>query len=100
WDVVQNVSNAAVENGIGNGRTYEGTVLTSNVNNHMWYGGVTNFQYDKIENLSLNAGGDLRFYRAYHFQQITDFLGLEGFIYPTFGDNDHLVTESYRANPW
>src|SRR5699024_5276809 len=52
------------------------------------------------ENLSLNAGADLRFYRGYHFQQITYFVGLEGFIYSTFGDNDHMVTESYRANPW
>lgn len=107
WDFIQNESNAAVSNGIGReiyvpgkGMIREGTVLTANVNNHIWYGGVTNFEYNKIENLSLNVGADIRFYTGTHFQQITDFLGLDGFNYPTYGDDNHTVTKSYSANPW
>lgn len=105
WDYVVNDYNGQFDYGQqryipGMGTVREGTVLTSNVNNHLWYGGVTNFNYDKIENLSLNAGADLRFYRGYHFQQIHNLLGLKGFYFPTFGDDDHLVTKEYRADPW
>lgn len=102
WDFIQNVSNAQIEDGYGKhiGGFREGTVLTANVNNHHWFGGVTNYQYDKIQNLSLNVGADIRFYRGDHFQQLRDKLGLEGFIMPTFGDENHTATKTYRANPW
>ncbi|HLS30997.1 MAG TPA: TonB-dependent receptor [Flavobacteriaceae bacterium] len=102
WDFVQYESNAKVEDGYAKhiGGQREGTVLTANVNNHYWFGGVTNYQYDKIENLSLNIGADLRFYRGDHFQQLRDKLGLKGFINPTFGDENHTATKSYTINPW
>lgn len=106
WDFVE-MKNREIEGGIGRqkyipgeGTIREGTILTSNVNNHVWYGAVSNFEYDKIENLSLNIGADLRFYRGYHFQQVVDLLGLEGFNFPTFGDDNHVVTQTYRADPW
>jgi len=107
WDFVVNESNAQVEDGIGKmifpddgPAIREGTVLTMNVNNHFWWGGVTNYQYDKIENLSLNVGADIRFYRGDHFQQLRDLLGLKGFIQETYGDKYHQVDETFSANPW
>ncbi|MXV37145.1 TonB-dependent receptor [Flavobacteriaceae bacterium Ap0902] len=81
-------------------RQRAGLVLRASVNNHFWYGGVTNFNYDVNENLSFNLGADIRSYKGDHFRQVIDFLGLEGYY-----DNDSpsqrgIVTESFEANPW
>lgn len=79
---------------------YEGTALASSVNNHQWYGGVVNYEYNKIENLSLNMGADIRFFRGTHFKQLTDKLGLEGVVEEFGGNPNHIVTQSYHPGPW
>lgn len=97
WDQVVS-ENGQIEGGYSEG--HEGTTLASSVNNHLWYGGVANYEYNKIENLSLNVGGDLRFYRGDHFRQLTDKLGLEGRIENLYGNPEHTVTKTYTPGAW
>ncbi|MBV7268855.1 TonB-dependent receptor [Winogradskyella luteola] len=73
-------------------------IRRASVNNHSWYGLVTNFNTELNENLNFNVGADLRLYRGDHFRQVVDFYGLEGWA------NDRpdgaVVTETFEADPW
>lgn len=72
-----------------------GYIRRSSVNNHAWYGIVSNFNTKFTENLSFNVGTDLRYYQGDHFRQIHDLHGLEGW------EEDGLVyTNTYEADPW
>lgn len=91
---------ASDNNGIGNesGESNTSYIRRSSVNNHSWYGLVSNFSHDLNENLKFNVGADLRFYRGDHFRQVADFYGLSGWA------NDRtdgaVVTDSYDPTPW
>ncbi len=50
--------------------------IRSSMNNHDWYGLVTNLEKQLSENLTLNFGADLRTYKGSHYRQINNFLGL------------------------
>ncbi|APY08673.1 TonB-dependent receptor [Winogradskyella sp. J14-2] len=75
-----------------------GYIRRSSVNNHQWYGLVSNFSTDLTEQINFNAGVDFRFYRGDHFRQVADFYGLTGW------SNDRpdgaIVTESFDPTPW
>ncbi len=90
--------NLADANGIGNENGDETYVRRNSVNNHQWYGLISNFNTELSEKLSWNVGVDFRLYRGDHFRQITDFHGLTGWA------NDRpdgkVVTESFKSNPW
>lgn len=90
--------NLAVAGGIGDNDSRTGYVRRNSVNNHQWYGLISNFNTQLTETLSWNAGIDIRLYRGDHFRQITDFHGLQGWA------NDRpdgaTVTESFDSNPW
>ncbi len=91
--------NLAIAGGIGvNGRNGEGYIRRNSINNHQWYGLISNFNTELTEKISWNAGIDFRLYRGDHFRQITDFHGLQGW------SNDRadggVVTESFDSNPW
>ncbi len=90
--------NQTVANGIGDNAAREGYVRRNSVNNHQWYGLISNFNTELTEQLSWNVGVDLRLYRGDHFRQITDFHGLQGWA------NDRpdggLITEAYDSDPW
>jgi hypothetical protein len=93
--------------GIGNSGDYfilddgeeEGNYIRrASMNNHQWYGLVTNLSHDFSDRLSANIGADVRMYTGDHFRQVTDFYGLEGWANDR-GD-DLVVYESYDINPW
>ena len=48
------------------------------MNNHAWYGMVSNLNHDFSDNLSASVGVDARFYQGDHFRQVVDLYGLEG----------------------
>ena len=109
WDYIANTSNKAVSSGYGKG--YMGTAIRSSVNNHQWFGLVSNYSYDNHKNLSLNLGADLRFYNGDHFRQLTNLLGLKGWNDLGSKDNkrnaamldangDYLISNTYQADPW
>ncbi|WP_421813167.1 TonB-dependent receptor [Flagellimonas sp.] len=75
-----------------------GYIRRSSMNNHQWYGMVSNFSHDVNDNLSFNVGADFRFYTGDHFRQVADFYGLSG--WSNDRPDDRVVTESFSINPW
>ena len=45
------------------------------VNNHKWYGILSNLEHEFSDNLSLTVGVDARTYRGEHFREVRDLLG-------------------------
>lgn len=104
-------NNSADADGIGSSANY---AIRASMNNHAWYGVVSNLKTKLNEDLSLNLGLDLRTYHGDHYRQITNFLGLNGWTESRFlRDNNHVipspntlpsatntVTESYNIDPW
>lgn len=70
-------NNSAVDNGIGSFGN-DAYIIRASVNNHNWYGLVTNFNHEVTENLNFNLGADVRTYKGTHYRQASNFLGLNG----------------------
>ena len=68
------------------------------MNNHAWYGVVSNLNHDFSDNLSGSVGVDARFYQGDHFRQVVDLYGLSG--WSNDRPDDKVVTNTYEANPW
>ena len=103
-----NSTNAALANGAG---TFANSYLIrSSMNNHSWFGAVSNLKYKLSESLDLNAGLDLRTYYGTHYRQVNNFVGLSSFTdvrklrganHLTQGNNiSQVVTQSLSTNPW
>jgi len=61
------------------------------MNNHAWYGLLSNLSHDFSENFTASAGVDVRFYKGDHFRQVVDFYGLSGWTNDS-GDNLQKIT--------
>lgn len=74
------------------------------VNNHNWYGFLTNLESNVTDNLTFNVGVDTRFYKGSHWYQMNDLLGLQGYAdnfgYDGLRDSDYVISETFEANPW
>ena len=106
-------NNVADADGIGTTGVNTNYVIRSSMNNHQWYGIVSNLKNKLSENLSFNAGIDLRTYYGTHYRQVANYLGLKGW-YETrklFNQNhvnnlsssitaSNTVNEYYPAEPW
>jgi len=97
WDEIKNVYNPTITDGISSG--YNGTLMRSSVNNHAWYGMVTNYEYDTQKNFTFNVGADVRFYQGDHFRQLVDLLGLKGRQETMMGQS-RILRATFDANPW
>ena len=102
FDAIIENNIATAENGIGN----FGSSLARrmSVNNHNWYGFLTNLESAVSDNFTFNIGADTRFYKGSHWYQMNDLLGLEGYA-DNFGygdqrDSDYVISETFEANPW
>lgn len=94
----------------GAGTLANSYLIRSSVNNHAWYGVVSNLKHQLSENLVLNAGLDLRTYNGTHFRQVENFVGLTNFtdkrdLRGADGLNtgtiaSNLITEQTAVNPW
>lgn len=96
-------NNLADDDGIGNnGGGFKNGAIRASVNNHFWYGAVSNLNYEMNENWSFNIGADLRFYKGDHYRTVVDFLGLKGWqdTKGYAGATPHIVTEEFEADPW
>lgn len=73
-------------------------IRRASMNNHAWYGLVSNFSHEISDNLSFNLGADIRFYKGDHFRQVADLFGLKGWA------NDRpdraVVNSEFEVNPW
>jgi hypothetical protein len=103
-----NTNNTALANGAG---TFSNSYLIrSSMNNHTWFGAVSNLKHKLSENLNLNVGLDLRTYYGTHYRQVNNFVGLSSFTdvrklrgadHLTQGSNvSQMVTQSLSTNPW
>lgn len=50
-------------------------VLTASVNNHMWAGGISQFDYKMNSNWEFSGGLDYRYYQGEHYTELRDLLG-------------------------
>ncbi len=75
-----------------------GYIRRSSVNNHEWYGVVSNFNIDISDNFTANVGVDGRMYTGDHFRQVADFYGLTG--WSNDRPDDAIVTTSFAPTPW
>ena len=108
--------NAAVPNGAG---VYFGDndnyITRASMNMHNWFGLVSNYETELSDNLTLNAGVDLRTYYGEHFRIVENFHGLSSWqenirlrdqnnnhqSYGSFGTYKYVISStSMGANPW
>ncbi|GGE94477.1 TonB-dependent receptor [Chishuiella changwenlii] len=97
FNAIQN-NNLLAQDGIGN--VASNGAIRSSVNNHFWYGAVTNFNYDTKTGWNFNLGADLRFYKGQHFQQMTNLFGLNGWSEQRPDGQTVVVNKAFSTNPW
>ncbi|NCF41770.1 MAG: TonB-dependent receptor plug domain-containing protein [Bacteroidetes bacterium] len=99
FDAIE-VQNTAIPGGIGYSDSDDPNyspayARRASVNNHNWYGVVSNLNIDNGGPLTYNIGFDGRTYTGDHFRQLTHMFGLDA-----WSDNGNLITQTFDANPW
>lgn len=79
--------------------------LAADMNNHQWFGIVSNYSRDLTENLSFNLGFDLRDYKGTHYRQVTDLLGAPSITHQIrtlvpVTRTDYVTSNEFTTNPW
>ncbi|MBQ0148305.1 MAG: TonB-dependent receptor plug domain-containing protein, partial [Flavobacteriaceae bacterium] len=98
WDEIASL-NAQQPGGISIGNN--GSLLRASVNNHFWYGGVTNLNFDTKSGWNFNLGADIRFYQGDHFQQLINKLGSNGRAASNANrPSDYVVSKDFSTNAW
>ncbi|WP_166387926.1 TonB-dependent receptor [Polaribacter sp. 11A2H] len=106
YDAIYANNATAVDGNFGN----SAYITRSSMNNHKWFGVVSNFEHKINEALTWNVGADLRTYYGTHFRQVENLHGLNSWtedrkLKGTDNIADGTVvavtaTESFDANPW
>lgn len=102
WDATVAV-NETVSDGIGAfSKDPRGYLIRGSVNNHQWFGVVSNYENQLSNEITWSIGADLRTYSGDHFRQIINPLGLNGFLVDNNEQfpNSYNATEAFSANPW
>lgn len=76
--------------------------IRQSVNNHQWYGVVSNLNHKITDELSFNVGFDLRTYKGEHFQQLSNLMGGD-YMYETRNKRypkGYKVSDTFSTNPW
>ncbi|WP_111307764.1 TonB-dependent receptor [Confluentibacter sediminis] len=78
------------------------TYVRGSNNNHNWYGLVANYNNQLTENLSLNAGADVRLYNGIHFRGVNEFLSISSLNSSSdYNGGSYVITKTYGGlNPW
>lgn len=76
--------------------------LAADVNNHQWFGMVSNYNRKLNDYWNFNIGFDLRDYKGEHYRQVTDMLGASQIEHKdNVNYTGNLVTSNvYTTNPW
>jgi CarboxypepD_reg-like domain/TonB-dependent Receptor Plug Domain/TonB dependent receptor-like, beta-barrel len=61
-----------------------GMILRSSMNDHNWYGILSNLTHHLNDNFTITAGLDARYYKGFHYRRVENLLGLDAY----FDDND------------
>lgn len=100
WAAIEAVNMSDTD---GTGAYGQNYALRSSVNNHQWFGNVTNFETDLSELIEFSLGADFRFYRGDHFRQMVDLYGLNAYneaFRHSSRPSSYTVNETFKANPW
>lgn len=78
----------------------KGTVLRSSMNNHSWYGLLSNLDTKVGDNWTFNVGIDLRSYVGKHYQLVNDLLGADAY-YDNVDINSAgvFISDGFNLNP-
>ncbi len=100
FETIRENNIATADNGVGN--FSDSYIRRSSVNNHNWYGVLSNLSFDMNDNWDLSVGVDGRLYKGDHFRQVNDLLGLTAFNdnFRTDRPDDYVFTEEFEADPW
>ncbi|MEM6723130.1 MAG: carboxypeptidase-like regulatory domain-containing protein [Bacteroidota bacterium] len=72
---IQNVFDRNITTDFSKPERNSENILRASINNHMWYGLLSTFQYDLNENIDISGGLDLRYYEGDHYREVYDLLG-------------------------
>lgn len=83
-------------------KTFSAPLLVADVNNHQWFGVVSNYNRKLNDYWNFNLGFDLRDYKGEHYKQATDLLGANSIGHQ---GNVNLpgvtnISNTYTTNPW
>lgn len=95
WDAVvaDNIANNGGSAKYGlNTNKGSSLILRNSVNNHRWYGVLTNLNHDFNDNLSLTVGLDARTYTGEHFREVRNLLGGDHWV------EEYKYTVDYSRN--
>ncbi len=67
-------------------------IIESRHNNHIWYGAISNLNYQVSDQTSLVLGLDVRDYTAGHYGKVHDLLGGEGWVDEFNGVDNNILT--------
>lgn len=101
FDAIED-SNIATADANGNGNFSDSYLRRASMNNHNWYGLLSNLNIETVDNWSFNIGFDGRTYNGIHFRQLVDTFGLNGYVdnFRTDRPDDYVISETFEANPW
>lgn len=86
------------DGGINDNRD-NGLTRRASVNSHNWFGVLSNFNTELNENLTLDAGIDLRSYRGIHYRRIDNLLGANGYrVTRDQNRNGQVLTTEYDSD--
>lgn len=63
-------------------------ILSASVNNHMWIGGLSQFDYKMNDKWKMAGGLDYRWYKGTHYVEIRDLLGGDYFVSTTDNNSE------------
>ncbi len=77
-------------------------VMSNSVNNHKWFGGVSNYKNELTDQLALTAGVDIRYYYGEHTNEIADLYNGEYFIdyYRSASNNTRTFATEAEKNAY
>ncbi len=90
----QSVYDANMRSGLGRPKGLSTNVLRSSVNNHFWYGFLSNLIFNYRGNWTFSGGIDLRNYKGEHYREVYDLLGGQFYYNETsnkLNNNSNLV---------
>lgn len=93
WQGIYNTNTSNINPDYSTTENASVSILRNSVNNHFWVGWLGTADIRPTDNLTLQIGGDVRYYEGEHFREVRNLLGGDYFV--NTSDN----TLDYDADP-